>query len=193
MTSKNAQCSSRSRFWVLKISGNIGVLKQSQPALFCNSTHNTILFIFTCVMNVRDQSIQAFVTGFGPFCDWSCKFVHWPWNIGSSNVTDMNIHHITECFSLSSVTFIVDRFCLFRTWSFTLLKNDLDSTDNSDSVPSCWVLSWKKLDWDSCVFPEEVTTGCPVPSSIDLSAFQSWEDQALLSSTLSSVLRKSFP
>ena len=29
-----------------------------------------ILFVFTCIMNVRDQSIQAFVTGLGPFCDF---------------------------------------------------------------------------------------------------------------------------
>ena len=33
------------------------------------------LFVFTCVMDVRYQSIQAFVTGFGPFCNRSCKFV----------------------------------------------------------------------------------------------------------------------
>ena len=85
MTSKNAQCSSRSGFRIFKISRKIGVLKQSQPALFCSITHITILFVFTCVMNVRYQSIQAFVTGFGPFCNRSCKFVHWPQNIRSSN------------------------------------------------------------------------------------------------------------
>ena len=85
MTSKNAQCSTRSRFWVLKISRKIGVLKQSQPALFRSVTHLTILFEFTCVMDVRYQSIQAFVTNFYPFCNRPRKFVHWPWNIGSSN------------------------------------------------------------------------------------------------------------
>ena len=57
-------------------------------------------------------------------------------NTADSNVTDMNIHHITECFSSFSVTFIEDRFCLFRTWSVTLFKNDLDLNDNSDSVSS---------------------------------------------------------
>ena len=36
-------------------------------------------------MNVRYQSIQAFVASFGPFRTWSCKFVHWPKNIRSSN------------------------------------------------------------------------------------------------------------
>ena len=33
----------------------------------------------------RNQSIHAFVTCFGPFCDGSCKFIHWPYNIKSSN------------------------------------------------------------------------------------------------------------
>ena len=78
MTSKNAQCSTRSRFWVLKIAHKIGVLKKSQPALFCSVSYMTILFILTCVMNIRYQSIQAFVTGFGPFRNRSCKFVHRP-------------------------------------------------------------------------------------------------------------------
>ena len=54
----------------------IGVLKQSQPALFCSITHMAILVVLTCVMNVRYQSIQAFVTSFGPFCNRSCKFIH---------------------------------------------------------------------------------------------------------------------
>ena len=128
--------------------------------------------------------------------------------------------HTIECFSPFSVTFIEDRFCLFRTWSFTLLENDPDSVDNSDSVssfpkmnccglvtlwrirtgcpfhhevlprsqriglfiPSCWVFSWKKLDWDSCAFLQEVATGCSVRSPIVLSAFHSREDQTWLSS-----------
>ena len=34
-----------------------------------------ILIIFTGMMNVRYQSIQAFVTGFGTLCTGSCKFV----------------------------------------------------------------------------------------------------------------------
>ena len=78
LVSMYAQCSTRSRLWVLKVSCKIGVLKQSQPALFCSITHITILFIFTCVMDVRYQTIQSFVTSFGPFRDRSCKFVHWP-------------------------------------------------------------------------------------------------------------------
>ena len=59
--------------------------KQSQSTLLCSVSHMTILFVFICVMNVRHQAIQAFVTGFGPFCDRSCKFIHWPWSIRSSN------------------------------------------------------------------------------------------------------------
>ena len=151
--------------------------------------------------------------------EWQLFWWFFPINTADSNVTDMNIHHIIVCFSPSSATFIEDRFCLFRTWSSTLLKNDLDSTDNSDSVssfpminccglaplwgittgcpvrsrgvtsftmdnavPSCWVFSWKKLGWDSRVFPQEVTTGCSVRSHIEVSDFHSWEDQAWLSS-----------
>ena len=34
MTSKQAQCSTKCRFWILKISCQIGVLKKSQSALF---------------------------------------------------------------------------------------------------------------------------------------------------------------
>ena len=42
MTSKNAQCSSRSVFQIFKISREVRVLKQSQSALFCSMTHMTI-------------------------------------------------------------------------------------------------------------------------------------------------------
>ena len=73
------------RFWVLEISRKIGVLKQSQSALFCCVTRIAILFVFTCMMDVRYQTIQSFITGFGPFRNRSCKFVHWPENIMSSN------------------------------------------------------------------------------------------------------------
>ena len=48
-----------------------------------------------------------------------------------------NIHHITECFF--SVFRNIHRrlfFVFFRTWSFTLSKNDLDPNDNSNSVSS---------------------------------------------------------
>ena len=60
--SENAQRSTWCRFWILKISCKIGVLKQSQSALFRSVSHMTILFVFTCVMNVGDQTRQSFVT-----------------------------------------------------------------------------------------------------------------------------------
>ena len=123
-----------------------------------------------------------------------------------------------ECFSSSSVTLIFDECCRFRTWSFTLLKNDLDPIDNSDSVssfpmmscwglvslwgcttgctvlswgsssstmdcavPSCWVFSWKKLDWDSCL-PKKLRWVAPFYHPSICQVFHSWEDQAGLSS-----------
>ena len=57
---KNTKCSTRSRFWVLKISCKIGVSKKSQSALFLQYYQHYSTF-FTCVMNVRYQSIQTFV------------------------------------------------------------------------------------------------------------------------------------
>ena len=48
ITSKNAHCSTRSRFRV-KISRKIGVLKQSQPALFCKYyPHNITVKVQMC-------------------------------------------------------------------------------------------------------------------------------------------------
>ena len=55
-------------------------------------------------------------------------------NTDARNVEDMNIPYITERLSLSVVASFEDCFCLFRTWSFTLRKNDLDPNDNSDSA-----------------------------------------------------------
>ena len=78
----------------------------------------------------------------------------------------MNIPHIIECFSPSSVTSMEDRFCLFRTWSFTLFKNDPDSTDNSNSVSSFPMINCCGLAplWG-------ITTGCPDLSHIEVSDF----------------------
>ena len=45
----------------------------------------TILSVLTCVMNVRDQTRQAFVASFCPFCDRTSKLVHGPQNIRSPN------------------------------------------------------------------------------------------------------------
>ena len=79
------QCSSRSGFWIFKISCEVRVLKQSQSALFGSISHMTILFVFTRMMIIWNQSIQAFVTSFSPFCYGSCELIYWPQHIRSSN------------------------------------------------------------------------------------------------------------
>ena len=76
MTSKNEQCLTRGRFWILKISRKVRVLKQTQSALFGSITNITILFAFTWY-----QSIQAFVTSLGPFCYGTCELIYWPQKI----------------------------------------------------------------------------------------------------------------
>ena len=50
--------SSRVKFPSVSMSASwfFGVMKQSQSALFCSITDIAILFEFTCVMNVRDQT-----------------------------------------------------------------------------------------------------------------------------------------
>ena len=83
--SENASNSSRSRFWVFKISDKTRVLNQSQPALLCSVSHMTILFEFTRVVHVRYQSIQAFVTCFCLFRYRTSKFVHRPQNVWSTH------------------------------------------------------------------------------------------------------------
>ena len=85
MTSENAQCSSWCGFWIFKISRKIRVLKQSQSALFRSITHMTILSVFTCVMNVWNQTSLSFVASSCPSGDWSCQFVHGPQDVRSSN------------------------------------------------------------------------------------------------------------
>ena len=55
-------------------------------------------------------------------------------NTAACNVKDINTPHITECLSLSFAASFEGCFCLFRTWSFTLCKNDLDPNDVSDSA-----------------------------------------------------------
>ena len=47
-------------------------------ALFSGMSHVTVLSQIARVMNVRDESCQAFVTCSGPLCDCSGKIVHRP-------------------------------------------------------------------------------------------------------------------
>ena len=49
-------------------------------------THMAMLSVITRVMNVGYQTSQAFVAGSSPFCDCSCKFVHGPKNVRSTNL-----------------------------------------------------------------------------------------------------------
>ena len=87
VTSENAE------FLVMLIlslhSCTIRVLKESKSALLCCVSHITILPVFTCMMNVRDQTRQAFVTRICPFCDRTSKFVHRPHNIMSPNTSQI--------------------------------------------------------------------------------------------------------
>ena len=70
-----------------------------------------------------------------------------------------------------------DCFCLFRTWSFTLCKNDLYPNDNSDSASvQEFVSSFSITNWSACC---EQITGLFVLSSTNSSDFHSWEDQIL--------------
>ena len=75
-----------------------------------------------------------------------------------SSCSDTNFVDVSNiCLCVGSVVFAMELqlfwyatleilFCLFRTWSFTRFTNDLDSTDNSNSVSSfpmtnCWGLT----------------------------------------------------
>ena len=87
--------------------------------------------------NFADMSNICFIVRSFEFlmeCQLSEYF--FPMNTDACSVEDMNIPHITECSSLSSVASTEDCFCHFCTWSFTLFKNDLDPNDNSDSDSS---------------------------------------------------------
>ena len=75
---ENAQHSSWCWLRVFKVSCEIRVLKQFWSALLCCVSHLTMLPVFTCVMHVRDQTRQTFVTRFCPFRHRTSKFVHRP-------------------------------------------------------------------------------------------------------------------
>ena len=64
--------------WISNLQDLLRIQSPWQSALFCSITHMTIFFVFTRVMNIWNQSIQAFVTSFGPFCYGSCELIYWP-------------------------------------------------------------------------------------------------------------------
>ena len=144
---QKTQCSSRSGFWVLKISRKIGVLKQSQPALFASITQITILFVFTCVIDVRYQTILAFVTSFGPFRNRSCKFVHWPENIRSSNACQ--VQAFSEQFERIFLTILL-HFSILPLWNdvYQCLELILCRVVESSCLPTRIIvphISWHDL------------------------------------------------
>ena len=55
-------------------------------------------------------------------------------NTNASNVEDINIHQIKECFSMSCIASVEEWSNIFRNRSFTLCKNDRDFNERSDSV-----------------------------------------------------------
>ena len=99
MTSQNAQCSTWCRFWIF-FSSLSKSDSWNSPSLQCLCTcfamFPTWQYVFTCMMNVRGQTTQSFVTSFGPLCDRSCKFFHWPYNIRSSNKCQVHFRTIGE-------------------------------------------------------------------------------------------------
>ena len=120
------------------------------------------------------------------FCIFDGMPIVWvillPWiQMLAMKKTYINIHHITECLSLSFVASFEDCFCLFRTWSFTLCKNDLDSNDKSNFI-SVYISSSSTINLSVCCVNKAggcSLTGLHVLTSINSSDFHSWEDQVL--------------
>ena len=104
------------------------------------------------------------------------------------NVEDINIHHITECLSLSFVASFEDWYCLFRTWSFTLCKNDLDFNDISDSA-SVWesILSFSTMNMSVCCAVQQVSL-FHLPSNHQISTLE--KSNSCQQSTLSNLMSK---
>ena len=116
---------------------------------------------------------------------WCTLWKFFPMDTADSIVTDINIPQIIECSSPSPATLEI-LLCLFRTWSFTRFTNDLDSTDNSNSVSSFPMMkflglasSWEmrlsgRPDLSRSVSP--FLTDCAVPSR----RISSWSGRTFL-------------
>ena len=83
-TPKDTQDYSRRWYWILKVASKVWFLEETQSTMLCTVTHMTILFEFTFVMNVWNQTSYTFVTSSCPFGDWSSYFVRWPKNVWST-------------------------------------------------------------------------------------------------------------
>ena len=97
-------------------------------------------------------SVRSFVFTMEFWLSW--KFL--PMNVAEFIITAINILQIIECSSPSTATLEII-FCLFRTWSFTWFTNDLDSTDNSNSVSSLPMTEF----WEFATSWELILSGCP--------------------------------
>ena len=122
---EHAQNSTWCWLWVFKVSCKIRVLKQSKSALLCCVSHITILLVFTCMMNVHDQTRQAFVASFCPFCDRTSKFLHRPWNVNftfSSQVLTFQNNVWANCRQVSNwLIFIFFKLMVIHAWCCMLV------------------------------------------------------------------------
>ena len=117
-------------------------------------------------------------------------------NTDACNVEDINIHHITEWLSLSFVTSFEDWYCLFRTWSFTLCKNDLDPHDNSDSASVCKNSSYRFQQWICpCAVRIQQVALFYLPSIHQISTLEKtkFNQHSILSSLMSKRLQRVAP
>ena len=74
--------------WIFESSrspSKVWVLAQSQSTMLRRITHMTMLSVVTCVMNVSNQTSQAFVRCSCPYSDWLSKFVDRPQNVRPTN------------------------------------------------------------------------------------------------------------
>ena len=68
-----------------KVSCKIRSLETNLVCIVVLRFHTTILPVFNCVMNVRGETRQTFVTSFCPLCDRTNKFVYLLSNVRSTN------------------------------------------------------------------------------------------------------------
>ena len=90
---------------------------------------------------------------------------------------------------MSCIASFEDWFCLFRTWSFTLCKNDLDPNDNILILLRCKNSSYRFQQWILSVCCT-VTTGRPALSSINSSLEKTKFYQLCILSSLMSTRRQ---
>ena len=86
-------------------------------------------------INFSDMSNICFIVRSSVFlmeCNFSELF--FPMNTDVSNVEAINITQVIERLSMSCSESSGERFNIFRTWSFTPLKNERDFRQRSDSV-----------------------------------------------------------